>query len=153
MSNRSRFAIGLICAALASLGAVGYAYYVDWPERVDEVPHEVRCALGSNVDRIRAFYRYDLGGFIDSESLWRVDADSETIRLLAEGLKLKSADAIPNEFLRMPPHYWPRVFDSTWKAFSSPGFKADARGGDGQYYFMLVDGSRQMAFVWYKDNF
>lgn len=153
MSKRSRLVAVLICATLASLGAVWYAHYIDWPERVDEVPYEVRDALGSRVDRISAFYRYDLGGFIDSEYLWRVDADEETINLLADGLKLQSAASIPDDFLRMPPHYWPRTFDSTWKTFSSPGFRADTRGGDGQFYFMLIDGSRHTAFVWYKDNF
>lgn len=54
------------------------------------------------------FFSYSLGGFIDQASLWRIDADEETIKRAIAELELERTNAIPNEFWRVLPYYWPK---------------------------------------------
>ena len=151
---RSTRWVGLAaCAAcLVGLGIV-YARFVDYPARPDALPQTLAYLLGPNASRVAAFYRYDLGGFIDHEWLWRLDASPRDMSLVVGRLGGRSAGTVPPRFWKMPPHYWPRSMPADGEAFQSPMFSADSRGSDGVHYFLLHDKTRGRAFVWVKDNF
>jgi hypothetical protein len=150
--STSWVAIGAGAALFAFIGLV-YARYVDRPARPEQLPVELTHALGTNASRVTAFYRYDLGGFIDHQWLWRIDAKPDAVALIITGLSLQSTNAVPQRFWRMPPHYWPRSMPPGAEAFQSQSFFADRRGHDGAHYFLLHDKTQQRAFVWFKSNF
>lgn len=144
--------IGL-CVAFFIFTGVVYARFVDRPARPDTLAPELVHVLGTNASLVTAFYRYDRGGLIDRQWLWRIDASPEAIALAVSGLGLRSTNAVPRNFWRMPPHYWPRSMPTGGKAFQSPMFSAESRGPDGVHYFLVHDKAQSRAFVWVKDNF
>jgi hypothetical protein len=141
----------VLIAGVAFLGLVR-ARYVDMPARPDPLPLPLERALGPLAKEV-TFYAYELGGFMDSTSLWRIDAKAEAVQLVIDGFGLKPIVAVPGQFWRMPPSYWPRSLPAGAKAFQSHFFTADTRGGDGSHYFLLHDVAQNRAFVWVKDNF
>lgn len=151
-SSTRWMAIALGSGGLAFLGLVALRH-LDWPAQPDDLPRELRESLGVEGAQAVAFYIYDLGGFIDREWLWRIDAKADLIAQVVAGLKLRRTDAVPPAFWRMAPHYWPRSLPAGAEAFHSQGFVADGRGQDGPHYFLLYDKTRQRAFVWFKNNF
>lgn len=130
-----------------------YARYVDWPARPEPPAPDLADALGTHVSRISAFYSYDLGGFLDREWLWRIDAKPDVVAFVVRQLGMLNASAVPQKFWRMPPHYWPRSMPAGGEAFQSPMFPADSRGQDGAHFFLLHDKAQGRAFVWFKENF
>jgi hypothetical protein len=141
------------CAAFFAFALLVYARHVDRPARPDQLPSELAYALGTKASRLTTFYRYDLGGFIDHQWLWRIDAMPDVVALVVSGLGLRSTNAVPQRFWRMPPHYWPRSMPVGAEAFQSPAFSADSRGPDGSHYFLLYDKAHERAYVWFKSNF
>jgi len=102
---------------------------------------------------ITAFYHYDLGGFIDSEFLWRIEAAPDTIAEIVQRLKLFQTNAVPTAFYKMSPIGWPDSLPADAGAFQSIGFVGDGRGHDGMHYFLLHDKHQGKAYVWVKYNF
>ena len=141
------------CAALIAFLAFVYARYLDVPARAVPLVSELSDALGTNAAGVSAFYRYDLGGFIDHEWLWRLDAKPDVVAFVVSGLDLRRTNAVPPQFWQMPPHYWPRSMSTGAEAFQSPSFSATSRGPDGNHYFLLYDKTQERAFVWLKSNF
>ena len=151
---RSTLWVGVVtCLAFFAFIALVYARHMDRPAGRDVLPSELMQALGTNASRVTAFYRYDLGGFIDHEWLWRIDANSDVVSFVISGLGLQSTNVVPQRFWRMPPHYWPKALPTNAEAFQSPAFSADNRGPDGVYYFLLHDKAHERAFVWFKSNY
>ena len=144
--------IGVGAAFLLFIGVV-FARFVDRPAHPVALSPELAHALGTNASLVTAFYRYDRGGFIDHEYLWRIDATPEAMALVVSGLGLHSTNTVPRDFWRMPPHYWPRSMPAGGVAFQSSMFSGDSRGPDGAHYFLVHDKTQRRAFVWVKDNF
>jgi len=155
MAKTSRRVIhsGVAAAVLASLFGFVYARHVDWPTQADEVPLNLAHVFGTDASSVRAFYIYDLGGFIDHEWLWRIECEADTVALIITRFRLHATNTIPQQFWEMPPHYWPRSMPSGAEAFQSSSFYADSRGPDGPHYFLLHDKTHGRAFVWFKSNF
>jgi hypothetical protein len=153
-SSRSIQWVGLAgCGAVVAFIGVVYAYHVDRPARPDPVPFWLSRQLGAEASRIDTFYEYDLGGFIDHQWLWRIEAGPDAMAQIVADLKLQPTQVVPPRFWRMPPHYWPRSGPTGAEAFQSPHFPVDQRGPDGDHYFLLYDKAKNRAFIWYKDNF
>jgi hypothetical protein len=151
---RLRYA-GELAACLLLIGFTGMslARYRDVPPRPDAIPTELSHALGTNAHQLAATYEYDLGGFIDHQWLWRIDATTEGIATVVASLKLRGTNAVPARFWRMPPSYWPRTMPPAGDAYQSEGFTAEERGQDGSHYFLIHDKVQSRAFVWVKLNF
>jgi hypothetical protein len=144
--------LGIGGACLAVIGLV-YARYVDRPAHPEPLPAELNVVLGTSASRVAAFYRYDLGGFIDRQWLWRLDAPPAVVARVISGLGLEPAPAVPPRFWRMPPYYWPHAMPPDAEVFQSRRFFADSRGPDGAHYSLLHDTGQAPAFVWFKSNF
>jgi MFS family permease len=129
-------ALGAACLAFLSLV---YARHVDRPAHPEQLPTELIYELGTDASGVAAFYRYDLGGFIDHEWLWRIDAKPDIVARVVSSLRLRSTNTVPPQFWRMPPHYWPRSMPPGGEAFQSSAFSADSRGPDGAHYFLVHD--------------
>jgi hypothetical protein len=153
-TGRTTLWVGIgVCAAFFVLGGVVVARFTDRPAHPEALLPDLAHALGTSASLVTAFYRYDRGGFIDHEWLWRIDAKPEAVALVVSGLGLRSTNTVPQSFWRMSPHYWPRSMPAGGEAFQSPLFSGDSRGPDGAHYFMVHDKAEGRAFVWVKDNF
>jgi hypothetical protein len=144
--------IAVFTACLA-FSAFAYTRYIDFPARAQKLPLELSQSLGAKASQVNRFYRYDLGGFIDRQWLWRIDAKPEIVSLLVSHLGLQRTTVVSPGFWRMPPYYWPRSLPGDAEVFQSPGFSADSRGQDGEYYFLVHDKAQNRAFLWLKSNF
>jgi hypothetical protein len=123
--------------------------FVDWPSWPDAVPDPLLQATGGHRGAIEKFHYYYLGGFIDHEWLWRIDARPEVLQSLAQKLGLSKAVSAPPNFWLMPPYYWPRKLPPGAQLYATPGFSR----GAGDQYFMFVDAQRGLAVVWVKQLF
>jgi hypothetical protein len=144
-----------IAACSLILLVVLYLRYIDWPSHPDPMPTVVGHALGEDGEKVTKFYEYDLGGFIDHEFLWRIEAPSPVVDRLVKSFILHpvgTADEVPGAFWRQPPCWWPRKSDRA-KYYKSEHFVADRRGRDGSHYFLMHNEQEGAIYVWYKDNF
>jgi hypothetical protein len=123
--------------------------FLDWPVWPDAVPEPLLKATGGDRNAIGRFHSYYLGGFIDHDWLWRIDARPEVLEVIAPRLGLTKVDNAPRDFWLMPPYYWPGSLPPGAQLFSTPGFSR----GAGDQYFMLVDVQRRFAVVWVKELF
>ena len=144
-----------VSGVLAAFGFIGliYSRFVERPARSVPLDASLQQILGTNATNVTLFNQYDLGGFIDSEYLWRIEAPSEVVGLIVNGLKLQATNGAPTRFWNMPPHYWPKSMPAGANVFQSPDFPWSGRGPDGNYYFLLHDKEQGKAFVWFKANF
>lgn len=147
--------VGFAVLGLTLTGAIVFASAIfrDKYARPEPLPADLVRMLGNKANQIRAFYRYDRGGFIDHEWLWRIDGTPEAIATLTEAMELEPAGTVPAQFWQMPPDYWPRAMPANGEAFKSQMFSADDRGPDGNHYFLVHDKAQGRAFVWEKANF
>ncbi|MFO0691277.1 MAG: hypothetical protein U0900_21440 [Myxococcota bacterium] len=139
-------------AAPIAFAVFVWSRYVDWPARPDPLPTWLQEALGADAARVRACYATDLGGFLDREALWRIEADEAVLDVLVGKLALEPVAEAPEAFFRMPPRDWLRALPPAGRAHASPGFRSGSRGGDGDHYLLVRDGAGR-AFVWEKRNF
>jgi hypothetical protein len=153
-TRRSTLWVGIgVCAVFFIFIGVGYARFTDRLAQPEPLAPELAHTLGTNASLVTAFYRYDRGGFVDHEWLWRIDAKPEGMAMVVSGLGLRSTNTVPQGFWRMSPHYWPRSMPAGGEAFQSPMFSGEGRGPDGAHYFLLHDKAQSRAFIWVKDNF
>ena len=122
---------------------------LDWPSLRQAVPAD----LSRYQAAISDFRSYRLERFFNEETLWRIDAPVDTLDQIAGMYYAKPVDAVPPQFFRIVPWYWPHGFPQRWKATATPAFPAAGRGSDGTHFFMLIDLDRARAFVWYKTVF
>lgn len=147
MKRRLRFLL-LVAVVVGCL--IGLSRLFDFPAFQD--PDEEGAPGFVDSSSVR-FYSYSLGGFIDEESLWRIDGDRATIESMLNGLGLARTDTIPDGFWRLCPYYWPKGSFSGAEAYRSLFFEADERGPDGEHYFAVHDPAKGRAYIWVKDNF
>jgi hypothetical protein len=141
----------LVLLVIVPVGClIGLSRLLDFPAIQDPRADGSDLFLHSSSAR---FYSYPLGGFIDQESLWRIDGDRTTIESGLFRLGLARTDTIPDEFWRLCPYYWPKGSFSGAEAYRSAVFEAGERGQDGVHYFAVHDPAKGRAYVWVKDNF
>jgi hypothetical protein len=151
MPRDGRIARQRLCAAafLMTFVALLGITLVDWPVWPDAVPQPLLQATGGHRDAIERFHYYYLGGFIDHDWLWRIDARPEVLQTITEKLGLSKVANAPPDFWLMPPYYWPQSLPPGAQLYSTPGFSR----GAGDQYLMLVDAQRGLAVVWVKQLF
>lgn len=109
-------------------------------------------ATGAGYDNIRV---EKLGGFIDSEYAWRIDLSSaQRDQVVADlGLVTVASGNVPREFFGAFPRGWRPQHTADSQCFGTPGFTANGRGADGEYYFVMYDARLGQMYVWLKRNF
>lgn len=143
---RQRLSAGAFLMAFVAILA---ATLVDWPVWPDAVPRPLLEATGGHPGVIERFHSYDMGGFIDHDWVWRIDARPEVLHAMVPKLGLDKVASAPPDFWLMPPYYWPRSLPPGAELYSTPGFSR----GAGDQYFMLIDARRGLAVVWVKSLF
>ena len=131
-------------------GLVILSKLFDFPAIQDEHPQRLAGILDSQSVR---FYSYSLGGYIDKEYLWRIDATLAEVNAVISELGLQRATEVPREFWRFRPYYWPKKSFTGALAYRSQRFEASNRGPDGLHFYVVHDPSKGQAFAWVKDSF
>jgi len=151
MPKDGRIAKQRLCGVffLIAFVALSVATFADWPVWPDAVPGPLLQTAAGDHSGIKTFHTYYLGGFIDRDWLWRIDARPEVLQTVASKLGLSPVQTAPEGFWQMPPYYWPRSLPPGAKVYSTPGFSH----GAGVQYCMLVDPNRGTAVVWVKSLF
>jgi hypothetical protein len=150
MLTRIRLVGGIV---LALYPVFVIALFLDWPGVQDELPEDLLAATGGHRALIARFYSYPLHNFIDSESIWRIDANPEALEGVAAKLGMSSSNQAPDPFWEMPPYYWPSSLPEGARLYSTPSFPAESNRPAGSHYFMLIDVRRSRGYVWVKYNF
>ena len=150
LTHRERRELWLATAAAVAFAVFLAAAYFDIPRLPDKLPDALLEATDGSGRGIARFHNYSLGGFLNSESLWRIDAAADVLETVASKAGMSRTDRAPAEFWNMPPYYWPRSLPAGAHLYATPGFER-ARGGI--YYFMLIDAQRSLAVVWVKSYF
>ena len=100
--------------------------------------------------------KYDLGGFIDREYLWKGRVESHDWQNMINKLNLgeiQRIEEVPRRFFRMPPYWWNASKKGEVKFYKSEYFRPHQRGGDGVHYLCMYDEESHFLYVWIKDNF
>jgi hypothetical protein len=142
--------VSVLIVALVTIFVLLSAYAkIPKPMKATALPSE----LSTFGQTVASFHHYDLGGFIDSEYLWRFDTDTKTLASITRQLQLSPTNTVPSAFYDMSVIGWPDSLPANAEAFQSRGFLGDARGQDGMHYFLLHDKQKGHAYVWVKNNF
>jgi len=125
-----------------------------WSE--NDWPPELSFATKGDSQEVRDRVRlYSLGGYVDSEYLWRMEASPERVAMLAKHWALLPVgkERVPRQFWRMPPNWWSPAAIGNVDFLASEGFTATERGIDGEHFFVMHDRSQKLLYVWCKINF
>jgi hypothetical protein len=133
-----------------------YLYYIDWPARPAAMPAQLQYLTRDDPSLVTNVYVHDLGGFIDSEYLWKIEGQPALVDVLVKKLELQAvrdADEIPSGIWKQRPYWWNPRQAAGVRYFKSPGFVADERGVDGDHHFLIHDEEAGLFYVWLKANF
>jgi hypothetical protein len=124
-------------------------------ESPEDYPYALEQIVKSNSSAVADVWAYDLGGFIDRESVWRIDLPPTLRDTFVANHGLTSVDAtnVPIEFFKAFPRRWRPSHTPECEYFATPRFPATGRGQDGEHYFMMYDAKRGRMYVWLKSNF
>lgn len=125
---------------------------IDYPEDYPRALAEIVRTNGRVARNVRA---HRLGGFIDSEYVWRIDLPSTLRDTFVTDHRLVAVDTanVPAAFFEAFPRRWRLSHTSECEYFATPGFPATGRGPDGDHYFMMYDRKLERMYVWLKSNF
>ncbi len=142
-----KYALAGIATILAIVFTIQYIKTLDFSPQPDPLPSAL---TGLNITN---FYSYDLGGFIDTQEAWRIDANETEVIAVASRLDLQEVREVPKEFFSSRPSWWPNSLPKNYRAWTSSGFVANKRGQDGNHTFLLYDQDLEQGYIWLKNNF
>ena len=98
------------------------------------------------------------GGFMDTESVWRVTATEDQMLTVTKGLSEldlieRESTEIPEKFEFRFPLFWRPSRTADCRFFTTPDFPWDSRGHDGNQLAIMYDAKTLHLYVWNKDNF
>jgi hypothetical protein len=97
-----------------------------------------------------------IGGYVDDVFAWNVELPKEKVSVVIESLgvsKLQKNESIPANFWELSKEPWwtaPDAASSKLDLYASPGFTADSRGLDGEYFFVVHMKLENRLYVWHK---
>jgi hypothetical protein len=151
MQRRPIFCLGtLLASAALGLAIAFYLAHIDWPASPDAIPPQLERVLDA---REVTVHTYDLGGFIDTQYLWRIAAERRVLGRIIQHLGLMPVGSAPRSFWSHPPSWRPARKQAGVRFYKSPQFDADNRGSDGDHYFAMHDEREGVLYVWFKQNF
>jgi hypothetical protein len=150
--------VPLLIPSLVVLGFLVFLWYLfgggpvysvaSYPSDVQQM---ARLANG-NVSDAKV---YNLGGFMDTEHVWRQTLSAEQVDRIFPEYRLQPVpvDKVPRTFWKSFPYWWRPRADANCRYWSTADFPATERGPDGNHYFAMYDSQKQWFYVWLKSNF
>jgi hypothetical protein len=139
-------AIGAAVVNVIGLGG-GLLRYLDIPAFTDTLPSDISDMLLKGVGQPTKVNVYELGGFLDSAYLVRIDAPPATLTALGRKIGKSSTKSPGGKFFSFPPYWWPKSMPKGGKVYRSVDQEFTTYPGDGEFLTMLVDPSGSRAWI------
>ncbi len=145
----SRGKLLVIAAAVVNVIALGGGLlrYMDIPAFQDPLPDDISEMLLENAGKPTKVNVYDLGGFLDSAYLVRIDAPPATLAALGNKIGKMSTKSPGGKFFSFAPYWWPKSMPTGGKIYRTVDQPFSTYPGDGEYITMLVDPTGSRAWI------
>jgi hypothetical protein len=146
LSRGKLLAIGAAVVNIIALGS-GLLRFMDIPAFPDPLPGDIVEMLPKGAGQPTKVNVYELGGFLDSAYLVRIDAPPATLAALGRKIGKSSTKSPGAMFFSFAPYWWPKSMPKGSKVFRTLDQPFSTYPGDGTCYTMLVDASVTRAWI------
>jgi len=146
LSRGKLLAIGAAVVNVIALGG-GLLRYLDIPAFTDTIPSDISEMLPKGAGKPTKVNVYELGGFLDSAYLVRIDAPQATLTALGRKIGKSSTKSPGGKFFSFAPYWWPKSMPKGGKVYRTVDQEFTTYPGDGEFVTMLVDPSGSRAWI------
>lgn len=146
LSRGKLLVIGAIFVNVISLGG-GLLRNLDIPAFTDRLPSDISEMLPKDAAKPTKVNVYELGGFLDSAYLVRIDAPPATLAALGSKIGKVSTSSPGRKFFTFAPYWWPKAMPQGGKVYRTVDQEFTTYPGDGEFFTMLVDPSGSRAWI------
>ena len=146
LSRGKLLAIGAAVVNVIGLGG-GLLRYLDIPAFADALPSDISEMLPKGAGKPTKVNVYELGGFLDSAYLVRIDAPPATLTALGRKIGKSSTKSPGGKFFSFAPYWWPKSMPKGGKVYRTVEQEFTTYPGDGEFLTMLVDPSGTRAWI------
>ena len=146
LSRGKLLAIGAAVVYVIALGG-GLLRYLDIPAFTDPLPGDISEMLPKGAGQPTKVNVYELGGFLDSAYLVRIDAPPATLTALGRKIGKSSTKSPGGKFFSFAPYWWPKSMPKGGKVYRTVEQEFTTYPGDGEFLTMLVDPSGSRAWI------
>ena len=120
---------------------------MDIPAFTDPLPGDIVEMLPKGAGQPTKENVYELGGFLDSAYLVRIDAPPATLAALGRKIGKSSTKSPGAKFFSFAPYWWPKSMPAGGKVYRTVDQAFTTYPGDGEFLTMLVDPSGSRAWI------
>lgn len=146
LSRGKLLAIWAVVVNVIALGG-GLIRFMDIPAFTDPLPGDISEMLPKDTGLPTKVNVYELGGFLDSAYLVRIDAPPATLSALGRKIGKVSTKSPGGKFFRFAPYWWLKTMPKGGKVYRTVDQEFTTYPGDGEYLTMLVDPSGSRAWI------
>jgi hypothetical protein len=146
LSRGKLLAIGAAVVNIIALGS-GLLRFMDIPAFPDPLPGDIVEMLPKGAGQPTKVNVYELGGFLDSAYLVRIDAPPATLAALGRKIGKSSTKSPGALFFSFAPYWWPKSMPAGGKVYRTVDQAFTTYPGDGEFLTMLVDPSGSRAWI------
>ena len=146
LSRGKLLAIGAAVVNIIALGS-GLLRFMDIPAFPDPLPGDIVEMLPKGAGQPTKVNVYELGGFLDSAYLVRIDAPPATLAALGRKIGKSSTKSPGALFFSFAPYWWPKSMPKGGKVYRTVDQAFTTYPGDGEFLTMLVDPSGSRAWI------
>ena len=145
----SRGKLLALIAAVVNIIALGGGLlrFMDIPAFTDPLPGDIVDMLPKGADKPTKVNVYELGGFLDSAYLARIDANPSTLTALGKAIGKQTTASPGRTFFSFAPYWWPKSMPAGGKVYRTLDQPFSTYPGDGTYYTMLIDPTGTRAWI------
>lgn len=146
LSRGKLLAIWAVVVNVIALGG-GLMRFRDIPAFTDPLPGDISEMLPKDTGLPTKVNVYELGGFLDSAYLVRIDAPPATLTALGRKIGKSSTKSPGAMFFSFAPYWWLKTMPKGGKVYRTVDQEFTTYPGDGEYLTMLVDPSGSRAWI------
>ena len=146
LSRGKLLVIGAVVVNVIALGG-GMMRNMDIPAFTDPLPGDIVEMLPKGAGKPIKVNVYELGGFLDSAYLVRIDAPQATLTALGRKIGKSSTKSPGAMFFSFAPYWWPKSMPKGGKVYRTVEQEFTTYPGDGEFLTMLVDPSGSRAWI------
>lgn len=146
LSRGKLLALSAVVVNVVSIGG-GILRFMDIPALTDPLPGDIVEMLPKGADKPTKVNVYELGGFLDSAYLARIDASPSTLTALGKAIGKQTNTSPGRTFFSFAPYWWPNSMPAGGKVYRTLDQPFSTYPGDGTYYTMLIDPTGTRAWI------
>ena len=146
VSRGKLLALSAVVINIIAVGG-GILRFMEIPAFTDPLPGDIVEMLPKGADKPTKVNVYELGGFLDSAYLVRIDAHPATLAALGRKIGKSSTMSPGALFFSFAPYWWPKSMPAGGKVYRTLDQPFSTYPGDGTFYTMLVDPTGTRAWI------